>query len=121
MSLRRFLAKILNAEGDQRIENDRTPPSPSTSNVTTAHSHSIPGRDSQAVRQPEYSPTDTMAPSQTLSGRGSVWQPESPFTDTIGTAENIKVATPDYSKRPSVSSLPILICVTFVSILSDLR
>ena len=118
MSLRRFLAKFRNAKGDQSsIENDGTPPTP---NVTTAPSHSIPGRDSQAVRQPEYSLTDT-APSQTLSGRGSAWQPESSFTDTIGTAENFKVATLNHSKRPSVSSLPILICVTFVSILSDLR
>ena len=81
MSLRRFLTKNRKAEVNRSsLENDRPPTSTYTSNVTTTPSHTLPGRDS--VRQPEYSLTDTLG---------------------HGVAEASQVATPDYSKRPSVS------------------
>ena len=97
MSLSRFPPTNRKAEAD-----DRTPTTSSyasSSNVTT--------------------------PSHSLSGRDSVGKPDktkSLLMDTIGIAEKSKVATPDYSKRMSEShSPPILICVNFISILSDLR
>ena len=112
MSLRRFLTKIRNAEADQSsMENDR--PHSYTSSVTTAPSHTLPGR----VSQPENSFTDTTAPSHILPGRASVWHS---LTNTLGVEES-QIATTDYSKRMSVSHPNSLICVNFISILSDLR
>ena len=114
MSLRRFLTKIRNAEADQSsMENDR--PHSYTSSVTTAPSHTLPGRDSES--QPENSLTDTTAPSHILPGRASVWHS---LTNTLGVEES-QIATTDYSKRMSVShSNSHCICVNFISILSDL-
>ena len=80
--MRRFLTK--NRKADQ---NSPTTSISSTSNVTTTPSHVLPGRDSESVRQPEYSLTDTL-------GRG--------------VAEASQVAIPDYSKRRLFLS-PILI------------
>ena len=75
-------------------------------------------------RTPTYSNV-TRAPSHTLAGRDSETPPdrtESSLTDTIGVTEKSKVATTNYSKRPSVSPpTPILIRMNFVSILSDLH
>ena len=78
------------------MENDRTPPY--NSNVTTAPSHSLSGRDS--VGEPDEN--------------------ESSLTDTMGIAKKSKVETTDYSKHLS-GSPQILIGVNFVSLLSDLR
>ena len=79
MSLRRFLPTDRNAEADRSslpVENDR-PPS-YTSNVTTAPTHNLTGRD-------------------------SVRQPNETESSTLGVAETSGVATPNpnYSKRPS--------------------
>ena len=60
------------------------------------------------------------ADGSTLPGRDSVRQPENTLTDTLGVAE-ASSSTTNYSKRPSAVFLtPILICVNFVSLLSDL-
>ena len=78
MSLRRFLTKIRNTEADRSsLGKDRT--TTYTSIVTSTPSNTLPGRGS--VRQPEYSPSDT-----------------------LGVAEASQVATPNYSKRPYVSN-----------------
>ena len=71
---------------------------PYTSNIQTAHTHNLSGRDT--VIQPEYSPTDT-----------------------LGVAGASKLATPNYSKRPSGNEFPppLLIYVNFFSILPYLR
>jgi hypothetical protein len=85
MSWLRFLTKNRKAEADHRssLEIDRPP-----STVVT------------------YTSNVTTAPSDSLSGRDSVGQPdetESSLTDTIGIAEKSEVAASNYSKRLSGS------------------
>ena len=110
MSLPRRLPTNRKAEVDRSSrENDRTPTY--TSNVTTAPTHRMTARN---VSVP------------VLSGRDSVMVPDetrSSLTDILGVAETSEVATPRYSKRPSGNfkfSPSLLICMNFVSILSDL-
>ena len=70
-----------------------------------------------------YTSNVTTAPTRTLSGRDPD-ETESSLTDTFKVAETSEVATPKYrySKRPfgKFKFSPILICVNFVSILPDL-
>ena len=123
MSLLRYLSRNRKAKADQSsLGKDGTPTRTSstyTSNVTTAPSHSLSGRD--VVGQPDetdqsslgkggtpttgstYTSNVTTAPSHSLSGRDFLGQPdeiESSLTDTFGIAdsEKSKVATSDYSK-----------------------
>jgi hypothetical protein len=60
----------------------------------------------------------TTAPTHNLTGLDSVGPSEYSLPDTLGIAEGSRVATPNYSKRPSGNIL--LIYVNFVSILPDL-
>ena len=79
-ALRQLFQKIRNAKADRSsMENHR--PHTYTSNVTTAHPHTLPGRDS--VRPPD--------------------ETESTITNLniLGVAETSELATPNYSKRPS--------------------
>ena len=95
MSLRRFLSTNRNAEADQSLLGSDEPPS-YTSNITTAPPHTLPGRD-------------------------SVRPSESSHSGTLGVAETSQISTPNYSKRPSGKfKFSLLICVNFVSVLSDL-
>jgi hypothetical protein len=57
----------------------------------------------------------TTIPTHTLPGSDTVRPPEK-------TKSSLKLADPNYSKRPSEKSKdsPLLICVNFVSILPDL-
>ena len=97
MSLRRFLSTNHSTEADQSYLEDG--------------------------RQPAYSSNVTTALSHTLSGRDSVNnETKSTLTDTLGVAETSEVATPKYSKCQSgkFKFSPLLICVNFVSLLPDL-
>ena len=100
MLLRRFLSKNRNAEADQTsMGDDRT-----TSSVTTTPTHNLSGRDSEMPPEPLSPSTST---SHTLAGYDFETPPdrtESSLTDSIGVAEKFKVATANYSKRPSLSS-----------------
>ena len=85
----RYLSTNRKAVADQNsLGKDGTPTSTYTSNVTTAPSHSLSGRDSV----------------------GQAGETESSLTDTIATAEKSKVATPDYSKRLSGLSTDSHLC-----------
>ena len=102
MSLRRSLSSNRNAEADaadhlqSSLENDRLPTY--TSNVITAQTHTLPGRDFVSLSPPESS-----------------------LTRTLGAAETFAITTPNYSKRPyGKFNFPLLICVNFDSILPDL-
>ena len=79
------------------VESDRTP---THLNVTTASTHSLPGRDSE--RQPN--------------------ETESSLTETLGIAETSNVATPsvDYSKRRPSGRFGFSPISHFISILPDL-
>ena len=99
MFLRRYFSKNRNAEVDRSsLGEDRSPTY--ASNITTAPSYTLPGRD--YVRQSD--------------------ETESSLSDTIGVAEKSKVATTNYSKRLPVSgSSPNSHSCEFVSILYYLR
>ena len=102
MSLRRSPPTNRKAEAAQSsLENDdRLRPTTYTSNVETAPSHTLAGRDS--VTHPDES--------------------ESSLTDALGVAENSKAENTNYSKGLSgFPGAPMLIYVIFLnSILSDL-
>ena len=115
MSLRGFFQRKRKADAHQSsLENDGLGAlAYTTSNVTTAPAHTLPGRDSMRLPNDEndgvgalaYTSNVTTALAHTLPGRDSVRLPDEAdfsLTDTLGVAGTSQLeVTTDYSTRPS--------------------